>query len=69
MAEVNLQPKPGWECLDRDHKEQVLVCLEQNSACHLALEKANEPPADWGGRIVALALGLAIGLTVVEVHH
>ena len=31
-------------CLNRQYKQPIEICFEQNSACHAALKVANTPP-------------------------
>jgi hypothetical protein len=58
-AEVDLKP---WSCLDREHKEQVEICFEQNSACHQALQKSETVATDWELLGLSLASGLVAGI-------
>lgn len=60
-ADLNLSPS-GYSCLDRQHKEAVEVCFQENDVCHQALMKDDEPePPSWEQYSLAGLAGIIAG--------
>lgn len=61
-------PKPiDLSCLSRPEKEAIDVCFKQNADCHLALSKAETPPApvsSWTKIGLYVLAGVVTGMVV-----
>lgn len=64
-SEINLHPSNELSCLNRDQKEKIEVCFEENFACHEALDQMqSKPMPSW--ELVALGImgGLVTGMVL-----
>ncbi len=69
-AEVNLLPNP-YSCLERDQKENIAVCFEQNFDCHEALKSiAKDEKSDWQSWALAFGGGIIAEMILAnQLHH
>lgn len=65
-------PKPDFD-LTREQKEAIVVCFQENQACHDSLAHAISPPTyrdEWTEFIGTFVLGLTGGMILAnQLHH
>ncbi len=69
---LELSPQPDqMGCLTRDQKERIVICFEENAACHLALEKsAKAPEPDWEITALSTLAGVLGGILIgAQINH
>ncbi len=69
--EPNLQPSNSLSCLNREQKEQIEVCFEENLACHQALYGVQSSPRpSWEFVALGIAAGMVTGMILnSQLHH
>lgn len=58
-------------CLNREEKETIEICFEENTACHAALANVTPAPApEWELVALGLAVGFLGGMVLdAQLHH
>jgi hypothetical protein len=70
QAQIPPSLQPDFSCLNNDMQVRIVTCFEENSACHIALTQASQPPSDYKYYLIGGSVGIALGIILdILIRH